>query len=114
MRLLWSGGLVSVLAYLAVLYLLAKRAFALRLNEAGAATRPSRVLFLITGMSVYFSTAQFNLFTSIESNVPIYYVLWIVIGALYAGNAKPRAAVAVRPNAATVSLPLNHPGGLVA
>jgi hypothetical protein len=86
-RVLWAGGLVALLSYLAILAMLVRRAITTMHSTTRKCVKHTPALLLVsTFLCLVYSVGQFNLFTNFEFNMPIYYVLWLVIGALYAGG----------------------------
>lgn len=83
LRLLWAGGLVSLISYLVVLGAMSVTA----LKGLGRRDRPAiadsaGLLFVLTLTGAAFALGQFHLFTVLYHNVPCCYMLWVVSGIL--------------------------------
>ena len=82
-RLLWAGGLVSLISYLVVLGVMCATAIKGLGRRNGPVTADAAgLLFTLTVTGSFFALGQYHLFTALYHNVPCCYLLWVVSGIL--------------------------------
>ena len=83
LRLLWAGGLVSLISYLVVLGAMCATALKGLGRRNGPVTADAAGLLLtLTVTGSFFALGQFHLFTVLAHNIPCCYLLWVVSGIL--------------------------------